>query len=167
MAVTLVDTPGAATANSYPSVAYANTYFEAHPSFTSWDELDDAEKPRYLIMATRQIEQEPLAGRKADTTVTAGVPAQALHFPRAMDDGGIPVVVKNAVCEQALYMAERGVTTVSRRQLLQSEGVKRVKFGDVEEEYDMEGRGPSRTIAPLARDMLLAAGLLQLTAGWA
>lgn len=172
MAVTLVATAGASTANAYITATNADAYLLHHPGFSTWDALATTDKERYLIMATRQIDMETLDGVKADTSIgSGGVPAQALHFPRSEDAYGgtfyIPAVVQNACCEQALYLAERGGASISKRRLLQLEGVVEAQFDNVRERYDIEGGGTPQELSPRVRQMLLNEGLIVMSAGWA
>lgn len=74
-----------------------------------------------------------------------------LAFPRVMpvfnrvgvigftEDTGVPEAVKHAQCEEALALLKYGNNTRAR---LQEQGVIRVDFGSVSEEYD---RNRSRT----------------------
>jgi len=110
MAITLVveDGTGLANANTYATLAEANTYIAAniHANAT-WDNLDDDDKKYLLIWATRYIDQR---------TTWAGLPTtttQALQWPRAgaYDRNGIsvannvlPLPVKDATCEMARYL---------------------------------------------------------------
>lgn len=162
----LVATVGASTANAYDTLANANTYFASgdHPKYSTWNALTDAEKTSYLIQATRQIDALKINGPKYTTTATSGVPDQALKFPRAVDyDDGttfIPVRVKHAMFEQALFLADN-LAGSEERLNLQRQGVKSFSLGDLSESYT--GRG-QRALCDLAYRMLLEAGLLLVTA---
>jgi len=79
MAITLVveDGTGLAGANTYITLAAADTYYEAHLYTTDWDGATDAQKNIALAMATRVLDQQFYwFGWKATTT-------QALQWPRA------------------------------------------------------------------------------------
>jgi hypothetical protein len=165
MATTLVATAGGSTSNSYVTVAEANAYFEEHPEFAAWDKLATASgKERYLMTATRIIDRQPIDGGKYDTTTTSGVPDQALKFPRAADyDGGvfIPVEVKEATYEQALYLAKVGGPS-NTRAVLQAQGVTAASVDSVSETY---GKGATAAgLCPEATRILTAAGFLALGA---
>ena len=56
MAATINATIKDANANSYVTLAEANTYFETVPSSTQWDNKTDDKKNRALISATRWID---------------------------------------------------------------------------------------------------------------
>lgn len=102
---TLVATVGSATANSYVTVAAADTYFDERLNVTDWTTLSgDDDKERALIMATRRLDLEEYEGEKTDI-------AQALKWPRlyATDDDGeeydsdtIPMIVQHSTFELAL-----------------------------------------------------------------
>ena len=167
MAVTFVSTVGAATSNSYAAVADADTYFEHHPEFTTWDALFTVDKQRWLILATTRIDLQDLDGVKNDTGATSGVPDQALHFPTSkdVDDSTefIPIPVKRATYEEAISLSKRG--TSSARLDLQAEGVTEVQIGDVREKYG-EGGGTSRVrLSSAAMGELQRAGLIRWTGG--
>lgn len=102
----LVATPGAPDANSYVTLEEADEYVAglAGPSARAWERLDEDAKKRALLTATRRLDQEDYAGRKASN-------AQALKWPRVgvRDEDGrtypsdvVPEVVKNAQVELAL-----------------------------------------------------------------
>ena len=167
MALSLIATAGASDANAYDTATNADTYFEAHPDYETWDKLFTATKERYLIFATTHIDMETIDGDKYDTSTTSGAAAQALRFPRAEDvDGSIfvPQAVKNAMFEQALSIAKKG--TSNARQDAQNDGVTSVTIGDVSETYG-SGAAASSELCDRARAILLNAGFLKVTSGWA
>ena len=101
---TLDATVGGASANSYVSVATADTYFNERLRSSAWTTEDTDDKERALISAARRLDQESFDGEKANT-------AQALKWPRlwSTDDEGteyagdaIPVIVQQACMELAL-----------------------------------------------------------------
>ena len=75
MTATIDATVGGASANSYVTLAAANTYFETVPNSSTWTDKTDDQKNRALISATRWIDTLSFYGdRCADT--------QALKWPR-------------------------------------------------------------------------------------
>lgn len=103
MAITLISTAGATNANSFVSLEEANEYLNAHVEFPAWVSLDDEDKKRNLITATRTLDLLIYSGRKSTTT-------QALTWPRTgvYDyDGnslqGVPKLLKEAVCELVIH----------------------------------------------------------------
>lgn len=109
MAVTIVTTVGASTANSYLSVADATTYFNKRLGSSEWTTAGTTSpetQTTALAMAALWMEQETWAGRIADSD-------QALAWPRigtvdkdgySIDATTIPQVIKDAQCECALAL---------------------------------------------------------------
>jgi len=110
--------------NSYIDIAGADEYFAGRLHAESWGQADDSTKEKALRQATRAIDRQPLKGRKND-------PAQVLAFPR-YPDTEVPEVVKEACCEEALALLERGN---SQRRKLQQEGVQSFSLGNMSEVY--------------------------------
>ncbi len=89
--------------NSYVSLDEANTYFSERLGADYWSTLDDEQKEKALITATKKIDRLPFIGCKQN-------PAQPLQFPRFyynscccnLQIADIPQQLKDAVCEEAL-----------------------------------------------------------------
>ncbi len=91
--------------NSYVTLDEANEYFASRLGSDYWDTLEDTQKEKALISATKKIDRLPFIGYKQD-------PNQPLQFPRFYYSTGccynglpiedIPQQVKDAVCEEAL-----------------------------------------------------------------
>jgi hypothetical protein len=125
-APTLVATVGAATANSYVTVATTATYLNERLNVTAWDTAVTAAvggPERALIMATRRIDAEEFKGEPVnpltDVEVGADTTTQALKWPRwstfddagwAFDDAEIPLIVQRATMELALHYLNEGTT---------------------------------------------------------
>ena len=109
---------------SYVNLTEANEYFSNRLHADAWAEASDADKDKALAMAAKAIDRQPLSGRKTDTT-------QTLAFPR-YPDTEVPVAVKDACCEVALALLERGN---SQRRKLQQEGVQSLSLGNMSETY--------------------------------
>ena len=109
---------------SYCTTEYADEYFTGRLHAEVWEQTDESTKEKALQQATRTIDCQPLKGRKND-------PAQVLAFPR-YPDTEIPEVVKEACCEEALALLERGN---SQRRKLQQEGVQSFSLGNMSEAY--------------------------------
>lgn len=127
----LITTVGAANADSYVTIAEADTYCESH-GITAWSDLDDDdEKAPALRKATQFMDGKfrgLIKGRKADAD-------QALAFPRVgcsdedgneFDDDVIPAVWKYATIEAAAREADSAGTL----------------FPDLERETSSEKVGP-------------------------
>ena len=97
-------TPSGANANSYVTVAQADTYFAGRLNASAWTESGDQEAA--LIHATRWLDHFDYRGERA-------VPRQPLKWPREFvyDEDGyelplatIPREVRDATCEAALAL---------------------------------------------------------------
>jgi hypothetical protein len=109
---------------SYCTIEYADEYFSDRLHAESWGQAYEIEKEKALKQAIKAIDRLPLKGRKADTT-------QTLAFPR-YPDTEVPEAVKEACCEEALAILERGN---SQRRRLQQEGVQSFSLGNMSETY--------------------------------
>ena len=109
---------------SYCTIEYADEYFKKRLHAESWGQADNETKEKALWQATRSIDRMPLRGRKTDLH-------QPLAFPR-YPDTEIPDAVKEACCEEALALLERGN---SQRRTLQQEGVQSFTLGNMSESY--------------------------------
>lgn len=110
--------------NSYIDIDGADEYFAGRLHAESWSGADSETKEKALKQATKEIDRQPLTGRKAADD-------QALAFPRYPDEE-IPVAVEEACCEVALALLERGN---SQRRKLQQEGVQSFTLGNMSETY--------------------------------
>jgi RNase P subunit RPR2 len=109
---------------SYVSLTEANEYFSDRLHADAWAEAADADKEKALAMATKAIDRQPLKGRKTDLV-------QEMAFPR-YPDTEVPQAIKEACCEEALAILERGN---SQRRRLQKEGVQSFTLGNMSETY--------------------------------
>ena len=109
---------------SYCTIEYADEYFKNRLHAESWGETSEADKEKALKQATRAIDRQLLIGRKTN-------PEQELAFPRHPDTE-VPEAVKEACCEEALAILERGN---SQRRRLQQEGVQSFSLGNMSETY--------------------------------
>ena len=133
---------------SYCTIEYANEYFAGRLHAESWGQTDGSTKEKALKQATKTIDRQPLRGRKTN-------PEQELAFPRHPDTE-IPEAVKEACCEEALALLERGN---SQRHKLQQEGVQSFTLGNMSETYAPgAGRGLiSQEAKEILRPWLLGA----------
>jgi len=133
---------------SYCTIEYANEYFAGRLHAESWGQTDESTKEKALKQATKTIDRQPLRGRKTN-------PEQELAFPRHPDTE-IPEAVKEACCEEALALLERGN---SQRHKLQQEGVQSFTLGNMSETYAPgAGRGLiSQEAKEILRPWLLGA----------
>jgi hypothetical protein len=125
--------------NTYVSLEDAEEYMVNKLNSQVWDAASPNDKAKALIQATKSIDKLQFMGIKFDC-------AQKLQFPRVYINseppelvtlsGEIPQAVKDATCEEALCLiANMNNSSVTARMDLQAQGIKRIKFGDSEEEY--------------------------------
>jgi hypothetical protein len=151
MAITIVETVGSASANSFVSLAELASYMEGRLNSTSFDNATTDNKNRALAEATRELSAISWAGVRTDDT-------QALAWPRDLvrnpddpnydfyDDGVIPERVKRATYELALAFLKSG--TVDIVSLDTTINVRRTSIaGAIETEY----YDPGHRITGLAR----------------
>ena len=138
--------------NSYIDIGGADEYFENRLHAERWGETSDADKEKALRQATKEIDRQPLTGRKTTDT-------QELAFPRCPDEE-VPEAVKEACCEAALALLERGN---SQRRKLQQEGVQSFTLGNMSETYAPgAGRGLlSQEAKELLRPWLISAVMIK------
>lgn len=134
MPLVLIDTPGAANANTYCDIADGDTYHETRLYSDTWTDAGDDEKAPALTMATRMLD---------DWFEWAGVPStqtQALQWPRSAVIGPlgtlepndeIPTRIREATAELARQLLDADRSADSENE---TQGVKRVKAGSVEVE---------------------------------
>lgn len=80
MPLVLVDTAGSASANTYSSLADAETYMLARPFSAAWTAAADAVKNQALVFATMLLDRARWQGTKGITST--GALTQALAWPR-------------------------------------------------------------------------------------
>ena len=140
MAATIDATIKGASANSYVTLAEANTYFETVPDSTTWDNKSDDQKNRSLIAATRWIDSFVFFGDRCDH-------GQALKFPRNnyQVDGvelacsTIPVNIKYAQYELARALANDSEAMTGN---VGTDGnIEEVKLGDIQVKYNTDSQG--------------------------
>ena len=118
MASALVVTAGDASANSYCSLAVANTYHENRLHAATWLDADDSTKDAALLMATRVLDQQ-----FAWEGVRSTPGSQRLEWPRdgllndegdlALDSATIPGRLEDATAEFARLLIETDTTVAS------------------------------------------------------
>jgi len=138
MAVTIVATAGSASANSFVTLAEANTYMEARLNSTLWDAATDDSKNRSLIEATRELGNLSWQGYTAADTQALAWPREWVTDPDSptldyYDSTEIPTRLKNATCELAFQFIKAGTTDVAA--LDSTSGVIRKKIDVLETEY--------------------------------
>jgi hypothetical protein len=112
-----------ATADSYISVSAANTYFLTRSGSEAWTKVVQnstgtlsatSKKERLLVQACREIDRSfRFYGAKYNGGQVGDIDYQAMEFPRSGDinasgDPYIKQELKDAACEQVLWILERG-----------------------------------------------------------
>ena len=134
---TLIDTAGATDANTYCSVADADTYLEEFRGHTSdWSSATDGDKGIALLWATILIDQKcNWKGQKVTDT-------QALRWPRSFiydqdgystDNTTIPTWLARATAEYAFFLLQEDLTVETNRDLV---GISELKAGPIELKID-------------------------------
>jgi hypothetical protein len=152
MAVTIVATAGSATANSFVTLAEANTFMEGRLNASTWEtDASDDNKNRALVEATRQLSAMQWLGLRTDTT-------QILSWPRTWVTNPdspslafytttiIPQRVKDATMELAFQFIKAGTVDVAA--LAGTAGIKRKKVDVLETEYDTARRPTGLALYP-------------------
>lgn len=148
MALTLDETPKSATANTYASLAEANSYHEGHlDSAGTWAGADDATKNAALVMATRLLDFHfKWEGYATD-------PDQVLLWPRtglldfvergSLDEDTYPVQLKNATAEFARSLIASDTTGDLAQQV---QGLTALKVGSVALNFKASGIAASKPV---------------------
>lgn len=137
--------------DSYIDIAGADEYFAGRLYSDSWANATAEDKEKALKQATKAINRQPLKGRPVNLNqplafprcyLALGAPPSQYRFDLLTGwwcEVDIPQAVKDATCEEALALLERGN---SQRRKLQQDGVQSVNIGDVSETYRPgSGRG--------------------------
>lgn len=109
MALEIIATPGASDANSYVTLAEAETISEGFVNRSTWDAATNETKNSALVQATNDIDSLSLMGiSNGQQDDSGGSNYQPLHFPV---DGKtyIPQNVKVATTDQAMAIIRAGV----------------------------------------------------------
>lgn len=144
--------------NSYISVADATTYFATRLYSTAWTSASADEMAQAVITATRAIDRQLLKGRKYVSTQALAFPRCYTVDPQAVSEytsntrltwgdgwyceSAVPQAVKDACCEEAICLLERGD---SNRLKTQREGL-----------TNASGNGVTETYAPYAGKGILS-----------
>ena len=140
MAATINATIKSETANSYVTLAEANSYFETVPDSSTWTNKTDDQKNRALISATREIDNLVFYGDRCDED-------QALKFPRTnyqvdrveLSCSTIPLNVKYAQYELARALANE--TDAMTGNTGTDGNIEEVKLGDIQVKYNTRSQG--------------------------
>lgn len=143
--------------NSYISVADATLYFADRLYSDAWTNAAADDKAKALIMATKKIDQMHMLGVKAVTNQTLEFPralysysdqvrlnivgaADLFYGPNWVIETEVSQVVKDATCEQAIFLLKGGVGG-NKRAELQAQGVKSFSLGNLSESFVVGRKG--------------------------
>lgn len=161
MALTLNATAGAADANSYATIAEANTYHETRLHTSGWHTTDTPVREQALVWATRLLDQH------IEWYGTVASLAQALGCPRigardrqgrALVASAIPQLLKDATAEYARWLLDTDRTNNEGGG--GDAGVQAVKLGSMSVEFAGSGStdGSPDVIPPAVVAMLAPLG---------
>lgn len=175
MPVVINATPGSATANSFVTLAEAQTYVDTRLNVTAWTAATTDSTNRALVEATRTLCGRDYVGRRVDTTQVLEWPRWYAVNPDAPIGGQwyysttiIPDRIKDATCELALQFIIAGTSDVAS---LDSTLNTRVKTVDVlTTEYfepQLRAKGLARfpRVMDLIRPLLAGGGTTELIRG--
>ncbi len=130
MPITIVETPGSATANSFITEAQAIAFMATRLNVTGWATVSGStcteDEKRAMIEATRDVSALSYVGVRVDSTQVLSWPREDAPNPDSpgidtvagvtlgdYPSDSIPLRVKNATCELALQYLKAGTTDVA------------------------------------------------------
>lgn len=167
MAVAIDATVGGASANSYVTLAEANTYMEGRLNASSWEtDATDDNKNRALVEAANELTMLNWLGERTDSTQALSWPRQWAYDPDSpiqdyYDSTVVPQRVKDAQMELAFQAIKAGTTDIFTMD--STKGVKRKKIDVIETEYDSvrrpSGLSAYPTVLRYIKPLLSSVGL--------
>lgn len=138
MAISIVATAGSATANSFITLAEAETYMLGRGNKALWTAATDANKNIALAEAAQELDLRNYVGRRTDTTQALDWPRQSAVDPdnpsgQFFETTEIPTRLKNAQAELSFQFIKAGTTDVAA--LDSATNIKRKKVDVLETEY--------------------------------
>ena len=126
---------------TYATVEEADDYFNA--SFgASWEEINDYDKEKLLISATRSIDKGEYRGQKVEES-------QLLEFPRIINGKETSeTILMKACCEEAQAIYDKGTSATA-----DIDGVKRVEVQDTAIEFK-DSSETSEFVSDVTDDLL-------------
>jgi hypothetical protein len=126
------------SANSYVTLAQANTYFETVPESGTWTDKTDDEKNRALISATSWLDGLTYYGDRCTTTQTLKWPRENFTVDSVeLACSLIPAPIKNATYELARALAN------DTNAIINSTGTglyEQVELGDLKVKYNVKSQ---------------------------
>jgi len=146
MSLTLVATAAAANANSYVTLASANSFLEQNIHlYSTWASTSTANREASLIYATTLLDAQ------MDWIGTKGASSQALRWPRddvddpdgyAVDSETIPVFLQEATSFYAYYLSQTDRTAEN-----DTLGFTRLDAGSLRMDIDKYDRRPTMPVS--------------------
>ena len=97
-----------ANANSYLTLAEAETYFDDRLNISAWQDTDADNRTRALLHAAQRLERENWLGDRATTTQRLAWPRIGVAKVEEYESDEIPQQIKDAQCELALHLLANG-----------------------------------------------------------
>lgn len=159
--------------NTYISLDDANDYFASRLDADGWDKATPEIRKKALATATRAIDSQRLRGKTKDAS-------QALQFPRSyqvtqaasvwignlaearevgwVSEAETPQAVKDAVCEEALFLLSMTAWD-KKRDRQQALGVVDMRIADTSESIDAavarsKAFGGRKLMSPVAKQLM-------------
>lgn len=129
---TVIADVGAANANSYVTVAEADSYFGDAFGKSLWAPASSDQRSALVITASRTLDQYiEWAGQKATEYQAMEWPRSGVYdrFGKMYDDDVVPTTVKYATFELAYYILENGGLSFS------NQTIDTVKVGSIEVDF--------------------------------
>lgn len=167
MALSIDATVGGANANSFVTLADADSYMESRLNGSTWDSAVDDDKNRALVEAQRELSVLGWKGQKASDAQALQWPRQWVEDPDASfpgffyDTDEVPQRVKDAQMELAFQFIKSGTTDLAA--LPSTDGVVEKTIDVISTTYaepSQRARGLARfpRIAALVAPLLTSAG---------
>lgn len=145
-------------ANSYVTVAYADDYLSIKADSSDWTALSDVVVQKYLMLATRVLDQRAKFPNTVPTDTT-----QSLRWPRqgaydrdgeSIPDDVIPQQIQEATVEIAFNFFNNSVDPNNPTQGATQGVVNKLKVGPIEIDY-AQGVAVANHILPLGINLIL------------
>ena len=160
ISITVEDGSEVAGANSYLSLAAADTYHEAVIESAVWDEATTDEKNRALVQATRVLgTQYRWKGCRTTSTQPLAWPRKTMVYDGVgIDDDVIPQVLKDAQAEIARELLVTDGFVVRPESAAGGDALKNLVLGKGALEIEFQNQQPilgfATAVTPYVEDML-------------
>lgn len=135
--------------DSFITLSQAETYFDGRLYVLDWSGASDGDKEKAMKMATRALNRMAWRGSLTDDSQVLAWPRQGVigREGREIAVTTVPQDVKDAQAELALALLREDLTADDSNR-----GVKRVKAGTVELEYN--GEAPAKALPDAVQELL-------------